>query len=155
MHASVKGGEQVSTFSSRITVLKNICLFNCGNHYGTLSFTQVLKLKDMDSCCHHVMTKANLTHIKPPSIWQFFLFSHTLLKNVHLISSLTEFPDIIFSSPFVLLQLKNCLTKFLFVVVHFLGTRQSPSLFPLLTLNRLNSRRFSTIRHVFNYSSHS
>lgn len=30
-----------------------------------LSFTQVLKVKDMDSSCHLVMTKANLTHIKP------------------------------------------------------------------------------------------
>lgn len=120
-----------------------------------LSFTQVPKLKDKDSNCHLVMSKANLTHLKQPSILQFFLFSNTLLKNVHLIPSLTELPDMVSSSPSVLLQLKNCLTKFLFVVVRFLGTRQSPSLFPLLTLNRLNSRRFSTIRHIFNYSSHS
>lgn len=68
-----------------------------------LSFTQVPKLKDMDSSCHLVMTKANLTHVKPPKIWQFSLFSNILLKNVHLIPSLTELPDIIFSSPFVLL----------------------------------------------------
>lgn len=45
-----------------------------------LSFTQVLKFKDMDSICHLMMTKANSTHIKPPRIWQFFLFSNTLLK---------------------------------------------------------------------------
>lgn len=66
-----------------------------------LSLTQVLKLKDMDGNGHLVKNKANLTHLKTPTIWQFFLLSNTLLKNVHLISSLTELPGITSSSPFV------------------------------------------------------
>lgn len=66
-----------------------------------LSLTQVLKLKDMDSNVHLVKNKANLTHRRPPNIWQVFLFLNCLLKNVHLISSLTELPGITSSSPFV------------------------------------------------------
>lgn len=122
-----------------------------------LSLTQILKLKYMDSNGHLVKNKANLTHLKTPTIWQFFLLSNTLLKNVHLISSLTELPGITSSSPLPLSATVEELSYQIAVRcgIMLLRDQESPSLPSLLTLNRLNSRSFSRIRHVFNYSSHS
>jgi len=109
----------------------------------------------MDSNSHLVKNNANLKPLKTPNIWQFLLFSNTPLKNAHLISSLTELQTLHLALP--LSATVEELSYQISVRCGIMRLRDSvsPYLSFVLTLNRLNSKSFSTIRHVFNYSSHS